>query len=205
MYTQVPYDLEQKLERELQAGESVIYKGMPIPRFFRAETFGIFLFAIPWTAFAIFWMCGAAGFKIPDFSNGFSPFMLFPLFGLPFVGIGIGMLSSPFFSYWQETKTIYAITNKRIIIISGIRTIEIQSYALDKLEGIVRRERGAKGDLIFSYKRWKDSDGDHRTQEIGFFNILDVVTAQRTLQKAIEKYHENLTSKADQGDWKLKE
>lgn len=203
MYLRIPYDLEQKLDRELQAGESVIYKGMPIPRFFRIDTLGIFLFAIPWTAFAIFWMCGAAGFKIPDFSNGFNPVMLFPLFGLPFVGVGLAMLSAPFISYLTETKTIYAITNKRVIIISGIKTIEIQSFALDKLEGIIRRERGTKGDLVFSHKRWKDSDGDNRSQEIGFFNVPDVVAAQRILQKAIEKHQESLTAQANQGDWKL--
>ena len=47
-----PLDLA--LKRELRSGERVIWKGHQLARI-SAKAFGIYLFAIPWTAFALFW------------------------------------------------------------------------------------------------------------------------------------------------------
>ena len=88
----IPRELEGKVNRELESGERILWMEQPIPRYFTAISTGAFLFAIPWTAFAVFWICGASGFRIPDFSKG--GFSFFPLFGLPFVLIGIAMLGT---------------------------------------------------------------------------------------------------------------
>ena len=103
----IPRELDDKVKRELELGERILWMEQPIPRYFTAMSTGAFLFAIPWTAFAVFWMCGASGFKMPDFSKG--GFSFFPLFGLPFFLIGIGMLSSPLWSYRKAFKTVYVI------------------------------------------------------------------------------------------------
>ncbi len=97
---QNPRHLQEKVARELETGEKVEWIDMPVPRFFTPFSTSAFLFAIPWTAFAIFWVCGASGFKIPDFSQGFD---LFPLFGVPFILVGLGMLSSPL---WAIQKSL---------------------------------------------------------------------------------------------------
>ena len=203
-YHQIPFDLDRKLESELQSGERIEWKGMPVPRFFKLETLVTFLFAIPWTAFAIFWMCGAAGFQIPDFSKGFTPFMLFPLFGLPFVAIGLGMLSTPVWAYLQDRKTLYAITNKRVIIMTGGKSFEIRSLPAKQIKELTRRERSGTGDLIIAHETWRDSDNDLRTKETGLFNIVDVKGAQRALQILIEKHTKN-DEESDQDTWELKE
>jgi len=54
----------------------------------------IVLFGIPWTAAALFWMALTSGFEMPNF-NFKDGFDVFPLFGIPFVFIGLEMLSSP--------------------------------------------------------------------------------------------------------------
>ncbi|MEW6712670.1 MAG: hypothetical protein AB1403_22825 [Candidatus Riflebacteria bacterium] len=190
IYQQIPYDLDSKLSKELVSDEQIEWKGMPIPRLLKAETLAIFLFAIPWTAFSIFWICGAAGFKIPDFSKGFDPFMLFPLFGLPFLLIGLAMLASPIFSYLADRKTLYAVTDRRVIIITGGRSYEIKSFLPEKISELTRRERAAAGDLIFAQRISKDSDDRDQTVEIGFFNISDIQGAKEAMQKLMENHYE---------------
>ena len=57
----IPENLQERVRRELDAGESIRWMEQPIPRFFSGATIGAVLFAIPWTAFAVFWICGASG------------------------------------------------------------------------------------------------------------------------------------------------
>ncbi|GAB4280724.1 MAG: hypothetical protein Kow0029_25480 [Candidatus Rifleibacteriota bacterium] len=185
-YQQIPFELEQKLQRELYSGESVIWLGVPVPRLFKPETTVAFLFSIPWTAFSIFWICGASGFSFPDLGKGFHPFMLFPLFGLPFVLIGLGMMLSPVFSYLKDCKTLYAITNQRVITITGGRTTVVNTYEPDSIQQITKNVRGNTGDLIFTHSTWKDSEGYMHNVDIGFFNIPDVDAADKALRKLLE-------------------
>src|SRR2546422_9237203 len=87
---QVPHQLREKVDRELESGEHVEWLQMPVPRYFTPAATAGFLFGIPWTAFAIFWTAGAAWGTSNVGGPGF--FSAFPLFGLPFILIGLGML-----------------------------------------------------------------------------------------------------------------
>ncbi len=167
----IPRTLRAKVDSELASDEHFKWIDMPIPRYFTPTSTGTFLFAIPWTAFAIFWMCGASGFQIPDFKDGS---YLFPLFGAPFLLIGIGMLSSPFWAYRKSFKTVYAITNCRAITFNGGWSTTIRSYPPDKLTDIYRKEKkDGSGDVIINRKAWRDSDGDRQTEELGFLRITN--------------------------------
>ena len=58
------------LERELEPGERVLWSGKQLARVNPAG-FAIWLFAVPWTAFALFWMAmAAAGVKATDGAGG---------------------------------------------------------------------------------------------------------------------------------------
>ncbi len=178
---QNPRHLQEKVARELETGEKVEWIDMPVPRFFTPFSTSAFLFAIPWTAFAIFWVCGASGFKIPDFSQGFD---LFPLFGVPFILVGLGMLSSPLWAYRKAFKTVYVITNQRAITFDGGWSTTIRSYPPDKLQDIYRKEKkNGFGDVIIVRKAWRDSDGDRRTEELGFLGIRNPKDIEQMLKK----------------------
>lgn len=165
----IPPKLQEIVRRELDRDERVVWSAMPKPKLFSGPALGAFLFAIPWTAFSVFWMAGAAGFKIPQFNNGAD---LFPLFGIPFILIGIGMLSSPLWAYRNSLKTVYVITDRRAITIDGGMSYTIRSYTADKLSDTFRREhKDGTGDVIISRKSWRDSDGDKQMQELGFSRI----------------------------------
>ena len=116
---QIPNKLRKKVHKELEVGESIRWVEQPIPRFFTASSIGSILFGIPWTSFALFWMWGALGFELPDIREGIQPKDIFALFGLPFVLIGFGMLSSPIWVWLEARKTVYLITNRRAISIQG--------------------------------------------------------------------------------------
>jgi hypothetical protein len=178
-------ELEDKVKRELESGERILWMEQPIPRYFTAMSTGAFLFAIPWTAFAVFWMCGAAGFKLPDFSKG--GFGLFPLFGLPFVLIGIGMLSTPLWVYRRAFKTVYVITDRRAITFDAGWKTTIRSYAPAQLQNIHRKEkRDGSGDVVLGQRVWSGSQGRQQTQDLGFLNIRDPKTVEQMLRQLAE-------------------
>jgi hypothetical protein len=167
----VPPELRAKLERELHPGERIRWSGTPVPRWFTPAALAPFLFAIPWTAFAIFWTCGAAGFKVPDFKDGAD---LFPLFGLPFILVGLGMLSAPLWVRRKAKGTVYAITDRRAIAIEGGWSTTIRSFLPDKLGAVFRRERrDGSGDVLISRRAWRDSDGDAQSDDLGFFSVAN--------------------------------
>lgn len=189
--------LDPKIERflydELRPNEKLLWSGAPRPGRMSRRTLPLVLFAIPWTAFALFWMAGASGFKRPDFSHGAG---LFPLFGLPFVLIGFGMLSAPFWAMRKARKTIYAATNERAIIFEGggLRGgITVRSFRAEQLQEIRRVQLGdGSGDLILDQKITTDGEGSRRTTEIGFLGIPDV-KAVETLLQAIQRKPTPLT------------
>ena len=177
--TQIPQDLKDKVDRELEPGERISWIGMPNPAFFTPKSKTMFLFAIPLTLFAVFWMCGAAGFKVPDFKEASS---LFALFGLPFFFIGIGLLLSPLFAYYKSLKTVYVITNHRALTFEGGWKETIRSYPPSKLLNVYRKEKSnGTGDVIISFDEWLDSDGDRKTELLGFFRIREPKTVETML------------------------
>ena len=166
--------LRNLIDSELHPMEKVLWTSAPSTARMARKAIPSVLFGIPWTAFAVFWMAGASGFQWPNFNDGMG---LFPLFGIPFVLVGLGMLSAPFWAARKATATAYAITNQRAIIFSKATFggFNVQSFAPRQL-GNIRRVQFAdgSGDLILSQKTTTNSNGDARGIDIGFFGIPDV-------------------------------
>jgi len=111
------HELDSMIRAELQPSETITWTAGPNPRRMARKAWFLVLFGIPWTGFAIFWMIGAAGFKLPDFSSGEGiAHVCFSLFGLPFVLIGLAMLSAPYWAARKAAATAYVITNRRVIL-----------------------------------------------------------------------------------------
>lgn len=184
----LPWRLQEAITRELDPRERVVWMDMPIPRFFTPASTAAFLFAIPWTAFALFWMSGASGFKMPDFREG--GFSFFPLFGLPFVLIGIGMLLSPVWARRKALRTAYVITDRRAITFEGGWTTTIRSYLPANLQDLYRKERrDGSGDVIITRRAWRDAEGDRQTEELGFLRVRNPRDAEEMLRKLAATSH----------------
>lgn len=179
---QIPPQLRTKVERELVSGERIEWIGMPLPKFFTPAATGAFLFGIPWTAFALFWTGGAAVGTSKAGDIGL--FRMFPLFGVPFILIGFGLLASPLWAYRKALGSVYVITNRRAITFEGGRTTVIRSYPPERLQEVYRTEKkDGSGDVIITCRTWRDSDGDRRSEELGFFRVRDPKAVEALLRK----------------------
>ena len=178
MNSYIPMDLRNRVDRELEPNEQIQWIDMPVPKFFTKFSTPLFLFAIPWTSFAVFWIIGASQ----------SPSKAFALFGVPFLLIGVCMLLSPLWAYYKTLKSVYVITSKRAIIIDGGKSFTIRSYPPEKLHNIYRVEKkNGIGDVLISFSTWTDSDGDTQKTDIGFINIRDPKYVESMLKNLAEQ------------------
>ena len=178
----MPREMQDRAERELDPGERIEWISMPIARFFTPASTGAFIFGIPWTAFALFWTGGAAWGTSQVEGAGW--FRAFPLFGLPFILIGFGLLSSPLWAYRKARRTVYAITDRRALSLEGGRTTTVRSFTPEQLKEIYRKERrDGSGDVIFARRTWRDSEGDRQAEEIGFLRVPDVRDVEARLRR----------------------
>lgn len=187
----LPANLQQKLRDELKANEKAIWTGQPDPNVIMKQGFKLYFFFIPWTLFALFWIYGASGFKMPtfNFENGFDAFgTLFPLFGLPFVMIGFWGLSSPVWAKRRAENTVYAITNQRLLLLMFGKNSKIESYYAKDVKQLERNEKlDGSGDLLFATKGYRDSDGDPRTNKDGFYAVQDVKNVERLVASFLKQ------------------
>ncbi len=178
---------------ELRGGEQILWTGRPDPKRGRL-TFGIWLFAIPWTAFSLFWVFMATGGLWSATSSNAEKGSLwtqvvFGLFGLPFVLIGFGMLLSPFFGIRKLRATGYYITSDRMLTITTGKVREVKSVPISSVSEIIRRERkDGSGDLVFQIRTERDSDGDRVTREECFQGIPGVRKVEEILRQATERW-----------------
>ncbi len=185
----LPIYLQELIEQELQSDETIVWMDQPNPKRFMLKALPIILFAIPWTAFSIFWMAGASGFKIPDFSK---PESFFMLFGLPFLFIGIGMLSTPLWIARNAKKTVYLLTDQRAIIFDGGWSTTIRFFKPDQLINISRKQRrNGTGDLIFVIQFTYNNQDNQRVKEIGFIGIDDVKMVHDLIEKLVDQNRYN--------------
>lgn len=134
-------EIQRIQENALEPREKLLWSGRPDPARALIGTLAIWLFAVPWTAFAVFWMWGASGAGKRSLQPGWTVDFLFPFFGLPFVLIGLAMMSAPYWAYLKAKRTVYAITDKRVLIIEVGKSRTVQSYSGEDIGNIKRTER----------------------------------------------------------------
>ncbi len=166
-------ELRTLVDNELDRDEKIAWLGRPDPKAAGRGYLPIQLFAIPWTAFSIFWICGAAGFKIPEFKQGFD---FFPLFGIPFLLIGIGMLTAPIWGKRLASQSVYVLTNRRAIIFKKeFSGMSIRSFQPDQLRGLERKQHAdGSGDLIFTQEIPGHGDNGPHIGKVGFLGVANV-------------------------------
>ncbi|HKQ06731.1 MAG TPA: hypothetical protein VJ464_16475 [Blastocatellia bacterium] len=171
----VDYEAQQTAQAQLDTGERLLWHGRPDPKRQILGGLAIMLFGIPWTAFALFWTGAASGLFWGEREIGWPS--LFGLFGVPFVLVGIGMLLSPYWAYRRAQGTVYVISNRRAMIITGARARKVQSFAAPDIGLIERTERSnGKGDVMFA-----TATMNRNIQRIGFTGITEARRVERLL------------------------
>jgi hypothetical protein len=179
-------ELDAILRRELMTGERILWSGQPNPNKLYAA-FGMWLFAIPWTVFALFWegmalfMLWGGTTKTPDwvtYTFGF----VFPLFGVPFVATGFYMLSMPITAIGKAKRTVFALTDRRMLRVTAGKSREAASVMLDQMGPFtVKAGSDGYGSLSIQTGTSIDSDGDRTTETFLIAGVPDVARLEGLL------------------------
>jgi hypothetical protein len=180
----IPQTLQQLLRRELDPEERVVWAARPAPLSRAVASAGTFLFGVPFFSFAVFWTWGATrAFNGPrTVENGVFSRLAY-LWGAMFVLVGAAMLLSPLWAWWVARHTLYAVTDRRAIVIEApLRGITVQSFSGERLRDVVRHEHSSgHGDLIFEREAIKGRRGRTVYRDVGFVGIADVKRVEELL------------------------
>jgi hypothetical protein len=176
--------LRHALERELGPGESVEWHGWQQARV-DPKLFLSYVFAVPWTAFALAWT-GIATAAVA--SGGGEDVGLvawaFPLFGVPFVAVGAWMLSRPFVPLWERGRVLYVVTARRVLKLSIRSDLTIDTVPADRVGPVQRRERpDGSGWLRLAVRIGRDSDGDKQTEYFDIGPVAEVAGAGAAVER----------------------
>jgi hypothetical protein len=167
-------ELRAHVESELTSQEQVVWVQQPVPWLIARGTLPILLVGIPFTAFALVWM-GLAIFGVGQAANA-GPMWFFPFFGLPFVFVGLGMFSAPYWALRSAKRTVYVLTTQRAMLLKGgWNSINVRSFEPAALTSLNRKQRpDGSGDLIFA-QEWRPGNHGHSTsRNVGFLGVRDV-------------------------------
>jgi hypothetical protein len=144
-------DIVSVLQSELSSDERLLWSGRPKQGLLlRSADILLIPFSLMWGGFAIFWEVATASADAPPF---------FVMWGITFVLVGLFMIFGRFFvDAWQRSKTYYAVTNERILILSGTLGPNTRSLSLRSLSDMsLRLKRDGRGTITFgpSYPFWR--------------------------------------------------
>jgi hypothetical protein len=208
----LPENLTRLVNGELDKGERIRWLGQPVPKSGLPKLALLpFFFAIPWTLFALFWIVMASGLLDQGGFQLEPARLVFALFGVPFVLVGLAMMSSP---WWMKRRvlkaaqqTVYVITDRRAIIVDGGyygdtgltaglsgfarslgRGTSIRSYTPDQLGRIERFQRDdGSGDVIFGEVVVTGQiNAVPQLSRTGFLSVPDAKHVEETLKSLTE-------------------
>jgi hypothetical protein len=195
MDSRQPGQLLTLLRRELRAGEQLLWAGQPHPWTSGRRGFVVYLFAVPWTAFALFWeamaLAGWMSERGPQSTIEWGAGIAMPLFGLPFIAIGIAMLSAPWWMAAAARRTIFGVTDQRAIALTLWRRLKVRSVDGRAMGPISRVEtRSGLGSLSIETGSHRDSDGDRVTDKFELDAIEDVAKVEELLRRVADRAHQ---------------
>jgi hypothetical protein len=99
-------------------------------------------FSLLWCGFAVFWEATVLRVHAP---------LVFPIFGSVFVAVGLYFVFGRFLAdAWARRRTLYAVTDRRIVIVSGVLRRQVRSLFLEGLAEVnLTARRNGKGTLTF--------------------------------------------------------
>lgn len=176
--------LRKALERELGPDEEVVWHGWQLARI-QPRMFLIYVFAIPWTAFSLLWTGLAAAAIMGAGEDG--PGLIgwaFPLFGLPFIAIGLWMLAGPFLPLFVRGRVLYVVTDRRVLRLSYWRELAVKAVPAERIGLAERQEKpDGTGTLSLAVRVGRDSDGDKQTESFLIGLVDDVMGAQAAVNR----------------------
>lgn len=194
-----------EIERELEAGEKLLWFGRPHPADWKRDAAKNWNFKFFISLFALFWMGLAAQPLIQTAKYGRWPGfdeLIFPVVGLAFFGGAVYQeWFKPLRLQGEAARTFYAVTDRRALVVATGKTREVRSFAPHQIQ-LGRREREhGRGDVLFndarSYEREppirsfqlhkSEKDEADKEVETGFFAIENPREVERLIRTHLLK------------------
>jgi hypothetical protein len=145
------------LQDELLPEEQILWSGQPDASviFTKADAIRI-PFSLLWGGFACFWeymaLGGVRGMNLHNSPDAIAT--IFPLFGIPFVLMGLYFVFGRFFyKRYMKLRTYYVLTNKRVLAFTGKDARKLRAVRLDTLSNIEKNiDPSGFGTVIFGNK-----------------------------------------------------
>jgi hypothetical protein len=104
-----------------------------------------------------------------------SGFSAFPLFGLPFLLIGLGMVLAPLFVYLKGRTGVYAVTNRRVMVITGTKSRSVKSIIPNDIAEVDHRERpDGTGDVLIHTNSVMRTNNGTTQITVGLYGVPNV-------------------------------
>jgi hypothetical protein len=184
----MPLEIQQRVNDELPEGEKTRWIAQPIPRFFTRPAAVLFLFGL--FVVGLLLLAIVLPTKHPtEHGDDFGKWLGLSVFS----PVALLMLSAPVWAYRRALRTAYVITDRRAIIFIWDWFGKIQSYRPDELRKAYRKEsRDGSGDVIFEKEvvfvpNSRPVDLRPMYVEIGFIRVRDVRKVERMVKELAEK------------------
>ena len=125
---------EEALSSYLDPGERLLWSGQPRTGIrLRAQDAFLIPFSLLWCGFVVFWETSVFKTEAPLF---------FRLWGIPFILMGLYIVFGRFLmDARSRARTVYGVTNERILIVGGSMAQQIKSLSIRNLADISLTER----------------------------------------------------------------
>ena len=192
--TDLPPELAARVGSELRDGESLVWVGQPRPDLYARASGCLVVFGMFFTAFAALWLLVTFGiglFLVGAGGNALEfagvPFLVFGLFGLPLLLIGVGLLTVPIWNRKWARRICYLLTDQRAItweptLFGGVT---VRSFSRDGLGRITRYENAdGSGSLVFHEYTVSHGEGS-TTHRRGFMHIPNVRFVEEMIHRTL--------------------
>jgi hypothetical protein len=162
-------------------GEVIAWAAQPDPRRVARGSMGILWFGIPWAAFAFFW-------EYMAIQSATAGNFVMPIFGIPFVIIGIGMIGAPAWAWHRAPCVYYVLTDKRLAILKTNRVLKVTSLLPRNILSIERTERSdSSGDIKLVMGWISDSEGGKTEKSETLYGIAEARRVEEQIREVMER------------------
>jgi len=173
-----PGDVQLSAQSELQGGESLLWSGPANPSRSAMSALPAAFFGIPFAGFAFVSMSNAYRntHNLANHHNALpSGFSVFPLFALPFLLIGLGLILSPLLVYLKGRSGVYAVTNRRVMLIAGTTSRSVRSIIPSDIAEVDHRERpDGTGDVLIRTNTVMRTNNGTTQIMVGLYGVPNV-------------------------------
>lgn len=189
-------------DSSLDPGEKLLWSGQPKQGvLLQAGDLFMIPFSLMWGGFAIVWETMALGIGFSSRhqlhhaeAEGIVAWV-FPLWGIPFVAVGLYMIFGRFFyDAASRNKTWYGITDRRLIVLKSLFIRRVSSFDYASLTNLNLVERGdGSGDVLlgtptpmtgFASSSWP---GTNRYAPPGFYLLPDARSVYNKIREAQQR------------------